>query len=198
VKRHIHLLDKLRISNAPLVVSLLAMLALAALAQFIGLAGIVGAFFAGMMFAETCDRTELDRQAKPIYEWLVPYFFVVTGMRVEPALFLQPAVLVPGLALTAIALGTKVVGCGIGALGVGWRRALAVGVGMIPRGEVGLIVATVGLASGVVTPTVYAMVIMVVIVSTLVVPPILPAVLTWADRETVRAPSAPALGEAAD
>ena len=72
------------------------MLAMAALSEFIGLAGIVGAFFAGMMFAETEDRWELTRQTQPLYEWLVPYFFVVTGMQVQPSLFRDPAVLDAG------------------------------------------------------------------------------------------------------
>ena len=91
VKRHAHWLDRLKIPNAGFVVALLVMLAMAALADSIGLAGIVGAFFAGMMFAETEDRWELTKQARPLYEWLVPYFFVVTGMQVQASLFSSPA-----------------------------------------------------------------------------------------------------------
>ncbi len=83
VKRHAHWLDRLKIPNAGFVVALIVMLAMAALSETIGLAGIVGAFFAGMMFAETEDRWELVKQSRPLYEWLVPYFFVVTGMQVE-------------------------------------------------------------------------------------------------------------------
>ena len=168
VKRHAHWLDRLKIPNAGLVVALLVMLAMAALAESIGLAGIVGAFFAGMMFAETEDRWELAKQARPLYEWLVPYFFVVTGMQVQASLFSSPGVLVPGLALVAIAVATKVVGCGIGAWGMGWRRMVAVGIGMVPRGEVGLIVASTGLAMKVIGPQSYAMIMLVVVVSTVV------------------------------
>jgi Kef-type K+ transport system membrane component KefB len=179
VRRHGHYLERLRIKDAPFVVAILVMLGLAALAEAIGLAGIVGAFFAGMMFAETSERWELDRKTRPLYEWLVPYFFVLAGSQVDLAVLLRPAVLLPGLLLAAIAIVTKVVGCGIGALPEGGRAALAVGVGMVPRGEVGLIVASVGLASNAITPAVYGMVVLVVAISTVVVPPFLPGLFAW-------------------
>jgi len=183
VNKHGHHIDRLRSSHAPLVVALTLMLGLAVVSEWIGLAGIVGAFFAGMMFAETHDRWRLDREIRPLYTWLVPYFFVVTGARVDIAALIKPEVLLPGLLLTVIAIVTKVVGCGIGALGEGKLQALAVGVGMIPRGEVGLIVASVGLAAKIISPAVYGMVVLVVIVSTLVVPPILPAMFKLAGSD---------------
>ncbi len=186
VKRHAHWLDRLKIPNAGLVIALIVMLAMAALAESIGLAGIVGAFFAGMMFAETEDRWELTKQARPLYEWLVPYFFVVTGMQVQASLFSSPSVLVPGLALVAIAVATKVVGCGVGGWGMGWKRMIAVGIGMVPRGEVGLIVASTGLAMKVIGAQSYAMIVLVVVVSTVVVPPILGIVFPWATRSQTR------------
>ncbi len=93
VKRHAHWLDRLKIPNAGFVVALIVMLAMAALSESIGLAGIVGAFFAGMMFAETEDRWELAKQTRPLYEWLVPYFFVVTGMQVQLSQFSSPNIL---------------------------------------------------------------------------------------------------------
>jgi Kef-type K+ transport system membrane component KefB len=184
VRRHAHLLDRLRIGNPGLVVALLVMLATAALSEVIGLAGIVGAFFAGMAFAETEERWDLVKQTRPLYDWLVPYFFVVTGMQVKVAVFAKPEVLLPGIALIAIAFVTKVIGCGLGAAGLGWKRALAVGVGMVPRGEVGLIVAAAGLAAGIVNDTVYAMVVLVVTASTLLVPPLLAVVFPWATGTT--------------
>ena len=180
VKRHGHWLDRLKIPNAGFVVALIVMLAMAALSEAIGLAGIVGAFFAGMMFAETEDRWELSRQSRPLYEWLVPYFFVVTGMQVDPALFRSPAVLIPGLVLVAIAILTKIVGCGLGAWGLGWKRMVAIGVGMVPRGEVGLIIAATGLAMNVIGDATYAMIILVVVMTTVVVPPVLALVFPWA------------------
>ncbi|NTU70472.1 MAG: cation:proton antiporter [Coriobacteriia bacterium] len=195
VSRHAHWLDKLKIPNAGFVVALIVMLGMAALSEAIGLAGIVGAFFAGMMFAETEDRWELTRQTRPLYEWLVPYFFVVTGMQVQPSLFADSKVLVPGLVLVAIALATKVIGCGLGAAGMGYRKMLAIGIGMVPRGEVGLIVASTGLAMGVIGSTSYAMIIMVVVASTVAVPPLLAVVFPWAMTEPID-PVAELLAEA--
>jgi Kef-type K+ transport system membrane component KefB len=180
VKRHAHWLDCLKIPNAGFVVALIVMLGMAALSETIGMAGIVGAFFAGMMFAETEDRWELSKQSRPLYEWLVPYFFVVTGMQVELSQLVSPNILVPGLALSALAIATKTVGCGFGAAGVGWRRMLAVGVGMVPRGEVGLIVASTGLAMGIIGSATYGMVVFVVVMTTVVAPPALAVVFPWA------------------
>ena len=74
-------LERLRIRNAPFVVGVLVMLGLAALAAQIGLAAIIGAFLAGMVFAELREQYELEQQALPLYEFLVPLFFVITGSR---------------------------------------------------------------------------------------------------------------------
>ncbi len=184
VRRHGHYLERVRVANAPLVVAIVVMLGMAATAEAIGLAGIVGAFFAGMMFAETSERWKLDRSTRPLYVWLVPYFFVLAGSQVDLAVLSRPAVLLPGLLLAVVAVVTKVAGCGIGALGEGPRAALAIGVAMVPRGEVGLIVASVGLASRVISPSVYGMVVLVVAVSTLVVPPVLPRLFAWSSTDT--------------
>lgn len=184
VNRHAHLLDRLHINSAPLVVALVLMLLLAALAEWIGLAGIVGAFFAGMMFAETEDRFALATQVRPLSELLVPFFFVVTGMLVDGGRFADPHVLRVGIVLVVIAILTKVVGCGVGAIGGGWKRALAVGVGMVPRGEVGLIVASVGYRMHVVGSDVYAIVLLVVIATTVISPPIIAAIFPWAAKGT--------------
>ncbi len=193
-------LEGLHIKNAPFVAALGSMFAFAALAESIGLAAIVGAFFAGMAFAECPPRWGLATKTESLYEWLVPYFFVMMGAAVNVKLFASPAVLVPGLVLVAIAVVTKIVGCGLGIINEGPRTALAVGVGMVPRGEVGLIVAAVGQRMGIITPTVYAMIILVVVVSTLVVPPVLPGLFQWARSRAASpslAPESAAVGETA-
>ncbi|TLM98870.1 MAG: cation:proton antiporter [Actinobacteria bacterium] len=174
------LLDRLHISNAPFAVAVGSMLLFAAIAESIGLAAIVGAFFAGMGFAEGPDRWELQQRTEPLYEWLVPFFFVLMGTRVNIGLFTDAAVLVPGLALVGIAVATKVIGCGLAVANEGPRPALAVGVGMVPRGEVGLIVAAMGQSLGVVSEPVFAMIVMVVAASTLIAPPLLPALFRLA------------------
>jgi Kef-type K+ transport system membrane component KefB len=172
-----HVLDRLHVKNAPFSVALGVMLGSALLAEAIGLAAIVGAFFAGMAFADGPERWELESRTEPLYEWLVPYFFVAMGMQVDVKLLASPAVLVPGSVLVVIAVITKVVGSGLGMLSEGPKSALAVGVGMVPRGEVGLIVAAVGVRLGLVPQTVYAMIVLVIVVSTLIVPPLLPRLM---------------------
>lgn len=166
--------ERLRIADAPLSVALTILLGLAALAEASGLASIVGAFFAGMMFAETADRWSLEERTRPLYGFLVPFFFVLAGVRVDIRVLAQPAIIWQGLGLVAVAIVAKVVGCGFGAISEGWRPALAVGFGMVPRGEVGLIVASLGLSLGVVTGPLYAMVLLVTLVTTIVAPPFLP------------------------
>ncbi len=198
VARHAHLLDRLHIKNAGFVVALIVMLAMAALSEALGLAGIVGAFFAGMMFAETEDRFDLIQQSRPLYEWLVPYFFVATGMQVDVRSLVDPKVLGPGLVLVALAFIGKVVGCSLASVGLGWKRSLAVGVGMVPRGEVGLIVAAAGLTSGLVSQPVYAMVVLVVVATTVVSPPLLAVVFPWATRDAAAAEDPLPLGLAED
>ena len=166
-------LERLRIRNAPFVVAVLIMLGLASLAAQIGLAAIIGAFLAGMVFAELRDQYELERQALPLYEFLVPLFFVITGAQVDWRLFLDGSLLGLALAVTGLAIVGKVVGCGAGALGMGWRSVAIVGSGMAPRGEVGLIVANVGRSLGVIPSEMFSIVVIMSVLTTLVVPPVL-------------------------
>jgi Kef-type K+ transport system membrane component KefB len=172
VRRHAHLVERLRTKNAPFIVAVAIMLLTAATAEWLGLAAVVGAFLAGMMLAETEDRYCISRDTRPLYDWLVPYFFAVTGMQVRLSLFADPRVLLLGVGLALVAVAAKVIGCSAGAVRLGWRRALAVGVGMVPRAEIGLIVASAGLALKVLDPGSYA-VIMFAIVATVLIGPLL-------------------------
>jgi Kef-type K+ transport system membrane component KefB len=166
-------LDRLRIRNAPFVVGVLVMLGLATAAAQIGLAAIIGAFLAGMVFAELSEQYELERQTLPLYEFLVPLFFVITGTRVDWRLFLDPSVMGVALAVTGLAILGKLVGCGAAAVGLGWRRVSIIGVGMAPRGEVGLIVANVGASLAIIPSAMYSTVVIMSVLTTLVVPPVL-------------------------
>jgi Kef-type K+ transport system membrane component KefB len=149
----------------------------------IGLAAIVGAFAAGLVledvhFKDFVARGEhgLEEVVKPVGDVLVPLFFVLMGARTELAAFLKPGVLGLAFALTiAAVLGKQV--CALGVLGKKMDK-LSVGIGMIPRGEVGLIFASIGQTlvidgEAVVSPTVYSAVVVMIIVTTLVTPPAL-------------------------
>jgi Kef-type K+ transport system membrane component KefB len=166
-------LDHLKMDGAPFAVALGAMLGLAALAGSIGLAAIIGAFLAGMVFAEAREHFELEHQALPVYRFLVPFFFVITGSQVDWRLFVTPDLMALALGVTVLALLGKIVGCGLGMAGFGRRSVAIVGVGMAPRGEVGLIVASLGLSLGAISQQIFSVVVIMSILTTLVVPPVL-------------------------
>ncbi len=156
---------------------------MASLASLAGLAPIVGAFCAGVVLDEVhykafSDRGErsVEELLQPITALLVPVFFVLMGLRVDVRGFVEPGVLgLAGLITLVAVIGKQV--CGLGVLEKGVDR-IAVGVGMIPRGEVGLIFASLGttvLLNGkaVVSPQVFSALVLMVILTTLLTPPLL-------------------------
>lgn len=149
------------------------------LASRIGLATIVGAFAAGLILERFFTR-ELEGEhslrdlLSPLEALVVPVFFVLMGLQVKlETLFHWRAIELAGI-LTAIAIAGKLVAGPAAGRRASW---LAVGVGMLPRGEVGLIFASIGLSLGVVSETVFSAVILMVIVTTLVTPPLLAVLL---------------------
>ncbi|CAN5591662.1 cation:proton antiporter [soil metagenome] len=180
VARGGHLFERPRLPNAPFALAALTCLGVAALAQVIGLAAIVGAFLAGMVMAETPDHYELEEKFEPLGEFLVPFFFVITGATVDPTQFFGGGTLVVVLVVVALAAVGKLVGCGLAAAGLGWRSAVIVGVGMVPRGEVGIIVANAGEKAGAVDAETFAVIVAMSILTTLIVPPVLKVL--FADR----------------
>ncbi len=155
---------------------------MAALSAVVGLAPIVGAFFAGMLLAELAHDSEgpgLEAQVHGVAALLTPVFFAVVGIKLDILALTDPFVLVVGSALTLIAVIGKLVG-GLGALSQGIPDASVVGMGMVPRGEVGLIVVALGLSSGAVDNTEYAIVLFVVVATTLIAPLFLRPMVRWA------------------
>lgn len=147
------------------------------LANAIHLEAILGAFAAGLVLEETDERIELDEQIKPIADILVPIFFVTVGAKLDIGV-LNP--ILPenreGLIIAAFLIGVAV----LGKLVTGWAvfgqpdiNRLAVGVGMIPRGEVGLVFASIGAASGALDKPLQAAIIIMVILTTFLAPPFL-------------------------
>jgi Kef-type K+ transport system membrane component KefB len=174
-------IEAARIQRGPLSIALAVCLGLAALADVVGLAAIIGAFLAGMAFAEVRPRWDLEDQVEPVYQLLVPFFFVITGARVDLGALVDPDTLGAVAAITGLAVVGKLVGCGAAAWGMPRRSAAIIGVGMVPRGEVGIIVASVGLAEGVIGPDLYGVVVAMSILTTLGAPPFLK--LLFAGRE---------------
>jgi Kef-type K+ transport system membrane component KefB len=150
--------------------------ALAAMADLIGLATIIGAFAAGLVLATTERREHIEDRIKPVADLLVPIFFVVVGMKVQPAIlnpFGAPGTFAMVLLLSAVAVASKLVA----GLVVYQRdvRRWPIAVGMVPRGEVGLIFAGTGLAAGVITQDLYSALVVAVMLTTFVAPPWLKA-----------------------
>jgi Kef-type K+ transport system membrane component KefB len=152
-------------------------LGLSAVASYIDLAAIVGAFMAGMVLAELNIEFNFSLKFESLYDFLVPFFFVVMGTQVDLSVFTRFNLIGAALILTVFAIVGKLVGCGIGAIGLGLKEALLVGVGMVPRGEVGMIVASIGLGMGVISSDLYSIVIFMVVVTTLLTPPVLAQII---------------------
>lgn len=165
-------MEKLSTQNASLIVALAICLFLSWLSANIGMAAIIGAFFAGLMFADYAPEWNLIPRVSGITEFLAPYFFFTIGSRLDIHLF-RGGLLIDAGVISVLAIISKVVGCGFPIFRHGWISALRVGVGMLPRGEVALIVALVGLQSNIVSQRAYAIVIFMTAITTLLAPPIL-------------------------
>lgn len=158
---------------SPLTLSIAGCLALAFISAYLGLAAIIGAFLAGVVFAETEQRKSLENQIHVISALLVPFFFVITGAKVQLSQLASMDALVMLLIATLLAIISKLIGGGLGAISLGKHRALIVGTGMIPRGEVGIIVASLGLQAAIFTQTTYSVIIGMSLITSIVTPPAL-------------------------
>jgi Kef-type K+ transport system membrane component KefB len=171
--RRPQILDAPRFAESPLLPAVLLCLGVAALAAQIGLAAIIGAFLAGLMVAETKEQSAIESEVAPLYAFFPPFFFCFIGIELDLGALLHGSTLALLAAVTGIAAATKLVGAWIGALRMDRRDTWIVAVGMIPRGEVGIIVASIGAAAGVVDAELFAVVVGMSILTTLIVPPIL-------------------------
>jgi Kef-type K+ transport system membrane component KefB len=174
--------SRLRGSGVLLATALVFCFTLAWLASAIGLAPIVGAYAAGLILEDfhyrdfAKEERQLEDLVRPISSFLVPVFFVLMGMRVDLSTFMRPEILGLAAVLTLAAVVGKQA-CALGALGsrLDW---LSIGIGMIPRGEVGLIFANIGLTlvvrgEHIIDSATYSAVVIMVMLTTLITPPAL-------------------------
>ena len=167
------LLHRPRFSESPLLPAVIICLGLAAFAAQIGLAAIIGAFLAGMMVAETRDQSPIEAEIEPLYAFFPPFFFAFIGLEMSLAALGELDTLLLLAGVTVLAIATKFAGAYVGALRMGRRDATFVGVGMVPRGEVGIIVAGIGNATGTIDAELFAVIVAMSVLTTLLVPPIL-------------------------
>lgn len=173
--RHIPRLGTgIRIGHAAFIGSMLLCLGLAGVASYIGVAAIIGAFLAGMAIAEVSENNrELHSEIRGVTEFMVPFFLVGIGMQLNLDVFKDFDVVRLAIGVTVIAVLTKIIGCGLAAQSLGTQGALQVGVGMVPRGEVGIVVAQIGLAMGVIDNRLFGVVLFMAVATTLIAPPFL-------------------------
>ena len=146
------------------------------LAQFAGLAPIIGAFAAGLLLAKTNQKDLIEDRLKPVADVFIPIFFIMVGSAVDitafnPFIKENIAVIILALVLFVVAIIGKVIS-GLGAYKLNVNK-LVIGIGMIPRGEVGLIFASMGLVSGVLTKSEYSALTIMVMLTTFIAPPLL-------------------------
>jgi Kef-type K+ transport system membrane component KefB len=190
MRRTGHLIERPINPLSPLTITLAICLGLAFLSTRFGLAAIIGAFLAGMIASETRKREELEHQMQPLLAFLTPFFFVITGAKIDLGVFASGEALVMLLVVTVIAVLSKIVGGFVGALSLGTRGATIVGVGMVPRGEVGIVIASLGLASGVFSDEIYAVIVAMSLLTSIVTPPVLARMLRRDAEKSEPTPSA--------
>lgn len=162
-------LERMESHNAPLVLALAICLALSVGAEKIGMAAIIGAFFAGLAFAEYAPEWNLTPRVAGINEFLAPFFFFIMGAKLNLGVF-NGSLLIAAVVISFLAILSKFFGCGLPVLREGWDTAIKVGVGMTPRGEVGLIVALIGLQMKAISDAAYAIVVFMTGITTLFAP----------------------------
>jgi Kef-type K+ transport system membrane component KefB len=164
--------ERLSLVEGEFALAMTLLFALSVLAVYAGVAAIVGAFLAGMALSETAGQRITD-MTSGVSELLVPFFLAGIGMQFDPAIFTNRGTLLLACSIVLAAIVSKFLACGAAALGMGKADAIRVGVGMAPRGEVGMVVAQIGLRMGVMGASVYGIVVFMSVATTLIAPPLL-------------------------
>lgn len=163
--------------------ALVFLFAMAVLAAYAGIAAIIGAFLAGMALAETVSH-RVHELATGISEFLVPFFLAGIGLKFSFDVFHDSRLIGLTALIVIAAVLSKLIGCGIGAYRLPRADMLRIGVGMVPRGEVGMVVAQIGMSAGIIEKRVYSVVVLMAILTTVLAPPLLSIAYRNAEKET--------------
>ncbi len=174
-KQILWLVSKIGDESAQAAFALAIGLLAAGLAEYFGLAMVIGAYVMGLALSGTRAARRISEKLSTVKELLVPVFFCVTGMMVD--IRELGSVVVFSLVLTGMCVAGKFLGCFIpsAASGLSLRQSTAVGIGMLPRLEVGLVAASVSLLNGLITPGDMAAAMVMIVITAVVTPPL----LTW-------------------
>jgi len=170
------LLNPFKSSGTAPIVALIIGFLVAYLVTLVDLYPVVGAYVAGLMFSACQEKEEIMEKGRPIMLFAAPFFFAYLGMMVNLRLFGAPGAAVLAVLLIVVAIGGKLIGCYIPARFAGklsHNSGMIVGVGMVPRAEVGLIVAAAGYIAGAISLGLYGAAVAVSVVTTLVTPAML-------------------------
>lgn len=174
VPKFIHAFERFKVTEPIVASALILLFAFAYFADFLGVSGIIGTYFIGVAIGRTQYAKQIEDGISPIaYGIFVPFFFINIGLPISFDGMGDQIVFI--VVFTIIALLSKFIGCGLGAKmgGFGWRSSAGIGAGMISRGEVALILASIGLTSGLLSNSFYGAMVIVIIITTLVTPPLL-------------------------
>jgi Kef-type K+ transport system membrane component KefB len=178
----------LRLAESAFALAMTLLFAPSLLAVYAGVAAIIGAFLAGMALSETSEGRITDL-TNGVAELLVPFFLVGIGLHFDLSAFAGAGTLALAGILLVAAVLSKFVACGAAALGMGRTDAVRVGVGMVPRGEVGMVVAQIGLNLDVIGHNIYGIIVFLSVATTLIAPPLLKMAFgapTEMERDLVR------------
>jgi Kef-type K+ transport system membrane component KefB len=185
----VRIVSRLPISQSVLALALVVLFLYGLAAEVVGsMAAITGTFLAGLMFSRSPEKERLEQGIRALaYGFFVPIFLVNIGLSVN-ARDLDVGVIWLFVAISVTAILGKLLGSGSGAklAGYSWREAAQLGAGMVSRGEVGLILATVGLEQGLVNSSEFSAIIGMVLVTTLVTPPMLRVLFAPPKKKPVR------------
>jgi Kef-type K+ transport system membrane component KefB len=174
MKRLSPVVASLRINKPFFNIGLILCLGLSVASVYVGVAAIIGAFLAGMALAEpTEDNPKMHQLTSGVAEFLIPFFLVNIGMQLNLAVFREWSGVLLAVIITVVAVITKFVGCGLGAWGMTRKEMAQIGVGMVPRGEVGIVVAQIGLGLAVISESFFAAVLFMAVATTLIAPPLI-------------------------
>lgn len=169
--------ENLNVSESQFALSMVLLFGLSVVSVYMGVAAIIGAFLAGIALSENVSKRVNDL-VFGVSELLVPFFLAGIGLHMDLSALTNTRTLLLAVVILIAAVLSKIVGCGLGAINLGRLDAVRIGVGMVPRGEVGMVVAQIGLGLGVVSQPIYGVVVFMAVMTTVVAPPM----LNWAYR----------------
>lgn len=166
------LTERMRVQESEFAIAVTFLFGMALLASVSGVAAIVGAFLAGMALSETATK-RLHTLVHGAGELMVPFFLAGIGLQLDLRSLASGSSIAMSIAILIAAVNSKALGCGAAAWQLGWKDAARIGIGMVPRGEVGMVIAQIGISRGAIGQEAYGVAVFMAVMTTVVAPPLL-------------------------